>query len=108
MKLRTKIISVLAGMIVALAIAVPALASSSAPRGLPPLPGAFNASSLVVITNARLRTCGQYGDNLCEQEVNGEYSNGLSLAEAYYNAYYTAQLHYRADCAKLRAHRLSC
>jgi hypothetical protein len=121
MKLGSKVVGVIAAVAVG-AVALPALAAINA-QPLPPAPPSSpNWTTLNGATNARLTSCSQARDHLCETEVSGEASSSESLVETYFNLYYLAQSHYRAetadrnalakklnaDCKKLKAHHLTC
>jgi len=121
MNLGIKVVGAIAAVVVG-AVAIPALAAIG-PQPLPPSPpGSANLTAFLAATNARLASCNQAQDRLCGTEVNGEASSGESLVETYFTRYYLAQSRYRAetadrnalaklvnaDCAKLKAHHLTC
>jgi hypothetical protein len=121
MQLGTKVVGVIAAVVVG-AVAIPALAATS-PQPLPPAPpGAPNFTAFFSATNARLTTCNQAQDPRCATGVSAEASSGESLVETYFNKYFFAQASYRAeaqnrnalatrlnaDCKKLKAHHLTC
>lgn len=121
MNLSTKVVGAIAAVVVG-AVAIPALAAINA-QPLPPAPPssptwtAFNSA-----TNARLTTCDHAHDRLCQTAVSAEALTGESLVQKYFNLYFFAQSSYRAetedrnglakklnaDCAKLKAHHLTC
>jgi hypothetical protein len=121
MTLGSKVIGVIATLAVG-AVALPALAAIHS-QPLPPAPPSSpNWTALNGATNARLMSCNQARDHLCETEVSGEASSSESEVETYFNLYYLAQSHYRtetadrnalarqlnADCKKLKSHHLTC
>jgi hypothetical protein len=121
MTLGSKVIGIIAAVAVG-AIALPALAAVHG-QPLPPAPPSSpNWTALNGAVNARLMSCTRARDHLCETEVSAQASSSESEVETYFNLYYLAQSHYRAetadrnalakqlnaDCKKLKAHHLTC